>query len=154
MFLWVNRILDEMRGTHADLAPTAPAPNACAQGITGYYRTVGMAPDQMRFVERWTRFPIECEAGNLQMRLPGHCAFRLSPTAEALAFAMEGGQGEGEGLRFRIGDDGRLNGYARMLHIERVRGYERTSVVAGLIVGGWLLFGVGARVGIRARWRR
>ena len=154
VYVLTNRVLDRLLNQpEASDQETSARPPAGWERIVGTYRTVDMAPDQLSLLEKFSQFRIEEVAGRLSMAIANGRTFTLEPGGAALTFVLHGGQGDGEMLRFREEQDGRLHGYASVLHIERVRPWERTWALAMGLVAGLALVGAAAASGLRARRR-
>lgn len=145
VYVLTNRVLDRLLNQpEASDQETSPRPPAGWERIVGTYRTVDMAPDQLSLLEKFSQFRIEEVGGRLSMVIANGRTFTLGPGGAALTFVLRGGQGDGETLRFREEEDGRLHGYASVLHIERVRPWERTWALALGLVAGLALVGAAA----------
>jgi CubicO group peptidase (beta-lactamase class C family) len=154
VYVLTNRVLDRLINLPEPAKhETALPPPAGWERIVGTYRTVDMAPDQLSLVEAYSQFPIEEEGGRLTLAIAKGRHFTLEPAGDPSTFVLHGGQGDGETLRFKEEEDGRLHGYASVLHIEQVRAWERTWVLGMGLAAGVTVLGAAATVHLRARRR-
>ncbi len=113
--------------------------------LVGDYRSVGLAPDALSFLELLQPFTVSTREGVLRLKVPGRATLWLEPTNNAAEFVLHGGQGEGEILHFRKDAEGRTHAYVSFIHLRELAWHQRPFVLVAASIGtllggsGWVL---------------